>query len=100
MRARVPRAMDEPIRPRPMTVTREKGGISVPLPSSSCRAHQFAQRLRHAAGLVLGADRGAQTVGEPLAGQPADDIALFHQPLIGPLEIVSSSCRDNVCQYV
>src|SRR3546814_18518034 len=34
---------------------------------------------------VCSSDLDAQPVGEPLAGQPADDIALFHQPLIGLL---------------
>src|SRR3546814_6272151 len=97
MRERIPREKDEKIRTRTMTVKREKGGISVPLPSSSCRAHQFAQRLRHAAGLVLGADRDAQPVGEPLAGQPADDIALRSEEHTSELQSLMRSSYAVFC---
>ena len=75
MLARTPRAIDEPISPRPMIVTRAKKRSIRRPPAPSTRRRRRASPS--SVPIVI-----LQRVRQPLPGQPADDIARLHQPEI------------------
>ena len=62
MSARIARASEEPISPRPMMVTRAKGSMA------SGGLRHGAQPGSDRAGLFLGADGDAKAIGQALTG--------------------------------